>query len=149
MNCLEVTAFQDFCQDRGNHLGVKFFVSGTSCERCAENYFGNPLVAGGTCERCVCNNNIDHGVSGSCDAATGECLKCQYFTEGFYCERCKPGYFGDAARQSCQRQFFSNIVVLRRGYVIADADSRLIVVSCITKIARTCWTFVRPTPAIT
>ena len=80
------------------------FVKGLSCDRCAENYFGNPMVPGGTCERCTCNRNIDYNVQGSCDAATGECLKCQYFTEGFNCERCKPGYFGDATKQSCMRE---------------------------------------------
>jgi len=66
------------------------------------NHFGNPLVPGGTCEACICNNNINIDIPDSCDASTGECLKCQYNTEGFNCERCRPGFFGDATRQNCQ-----------------------------------------------
>ena len=79
-------------------------VAGVSCDRCAENYYGDPLVPGGSCDRCACNQNIDHGVPGSCDPRTGECLKCLYHTEGFRCERCRPGYFGDAAAQNCRGQ---------------------------------------------
>ena len=75
---------------------------GGSCDRCADNYYGHPLVPGGTCERCMCNHNIDYNVPDSCDQETGECLKCLYNTEGPRCERCRPGYFGDAAQQSCR-----------------------------------------------
>ena len=75
--------------------------TGVSCDRCADNYHGNPLVPGGTCERCMCNHNIDYNVPDSCDSETGECLKCLYHTEGYSCERCRPGYFGDATTQSC------------------------------------------------
>ncbi|XP_064631916.1 laminin subunit beta-1-like isoform X2 [Lineus longissimus] len=75
---------------------------GDKCERCKENFYGNPLVPNGKCEACVCNNNIDFDMSGSCDSTTGECLKCLYNTEGFGCERCQDGYYGDATTQSCQ-----------------------------------------------
>lgn len=74
---------------------------GPNCDTCAENYFGNPLVANSTCEPCLCNNNIDPNVDGSCDTSSGECLKCLFNTEGFSCEKCKPGYYGDATTQSC------------------------------------------------
>jgi methyl-accepting chemotaxis protein len=76
--------------------------SGATCDQCADNYYGNPLTPGGTCRRCQCNNNIDVDVAGSCDTTTGECLKCRYFTDGFNCERCRTGYFGDASKQTCQ-----------------------------------------------
>lgn len=89
---------------RSNHVicDCQTGYAGMSCDRCADNYFGNPLISGGTCERCSCNRNIDFNVPGSCDATTGECLKCQYNTEGFNCERCRSGYYGDATRQNCQ-----------------------------------------------
>ena len=76
--------------------------SGNACDRCAENYYGNPTVPDGTCQQCTCNNNIDLEVPGSCDPNTGECLKCLYNTEGFACERCKAGFYGDATEQNCQ-----------------------------------------------
>lgn len=76
---------------------------GRNCEQCVENYYGNPTEPDGQCEPCVCNNNIDVDVPGSCDANTGECLKCLYNTDGFSCEHCRDGYFGDATQQNCQR----------------------------------------------
>lgn len=77
--------------------------TGPRCAECAMNHWGNPTEVGGTCERCDCNGNIDMGEAGSCDAATGECLKCLHSTEGAQCENCVEGYFGDAKIRSCQR----------------------------------------------
>ena len=73
------------------------------CDECAINYWGNPQDIGGSCEPCECNGNIDRSVEGSCDAKTGECLKCLYNTEGSRCENCVDGYFGDAQIRNCQR----------------------------------------------
>ncbi|CAI4221000.1 unnamed protein product [Auanema sp. JU1783] len=77
--------------------------SGERCGKCATNYWGNPTEVGGTCERCDCNGNIDMGVEESCDASSGECLKCLHNTEGAQCEHCVEGYFGDAKIRSCQQ----------------------------------------------
>ncbi|KAK7490606.1 hypothetical protein BaRGS_00018209 [Batillaria attramentaria] len=74
-----------------------------SCDRCIDNYYGNPLAVGGTCEACICNNNIDPNNPGSCDGSTGECLRCLYNTEGFACEHCVAGYYGDATQQGCRQ----------------------------------------------
>ncbi|XP_067873656.1 basement membrane-specific heparan sulfate proteoglycan core protein isoform X2 [Heterodontus francisci] len=64
---------------------------GSSCQECD---FGYTRTAGGLylgmCERCDCNGHSD------CDADTGECLKCQHNTEGLRCERCEPGFYGNA-----------------------------------------------------
>uniref|UniRef100_A0A914BVB7 Basement membrane proteoglycan n=1 Tax=Acrobeloides nanus TaxID=290746 RepID=A0A914BVB7_9BILA len=77
---------------------------GTSCEDCAPGYERSgqgPYL--GTCvlrRRCECN-----GHSSSCDNEYGYCHNCQHNTEGDQCERCKPGYEGDARRgtpQDCQ-----------------------------------------------
>jgi len=74
---------------------------GDRCDECADNYFGNPLIPGGICEQCLCNGNIDPDMPGSCDPNSGQCLKCLFNTEGFNCERCKHGYYGDATQHSC------------------------------------------------
>ncbi|CAB3410943.1 unnamed protein product [Caenorhabditis bovis] len=74
---------------------------GTSCEDCAPGYSrtGGGLYLG-LCEKCEC-----HGHASQCDKEYGYCLDCQHNTEGDQCERCKPGFVGDARRgtpQDCQ-----------------------------------------------
>ncbi|KAL6739145.1 hypothetical protein Aduo_012631 [Ancylostoma duodenale] len=83
--------------------------TGERCAECAMNYWGNPTEVGGSCERCDCNGNIDMAVEGSCDAATGECLKCLHNTEGSMCENCVDGFYGDAKIKSCQRCVCNNL----------------------------------------
>ncbi|XP_042733401.1 laminin subunit alpha-2 isoform X5 [Lagopus leucura] len=76
---------------------------GPRCERCAEGYYGQPLIPGGSCQPCQCNNNLDFSVPGSCDSLSGACLICKSGTTGQYCERCADGYFGDALdARNCQ-----------------------------------------------
>uniref|UniRef100_A0A8C3JKK0 Laminin subunit alpha-2 n=1 Tax=Calidris pygmaea TaxID=425635 RepID=A0A8C3JKK0_9CHAR len=76
---------------------------GPRCERCAEGYFGQPLIPGGSCQPCQCNDNLDFSVPGSCDSLSGACLICKPGTTGQYCERCADGYFGDALdARNCQ-----------------------------------------------
>ncbi|CCG28432.1 Basement membrane proteoglycan [Caenorhabditis elegans] len=67
---------------------------GTSCEDCAPGYSrtGGGLYLG-LCEKCECN-----GHASQCDKEYGYCLDCQHNTEGDQCERCKPGFVGDARR---------------------------------------------------
>ncbi|XP_065689371.2 laminin subunit alpha-2 isoform X1 [Patagioenas fasciata] len=76
---------------------------GPRCERCAEGYFGQPLIPGGSCQPCPCNDNLDFSIPGSCDSLSGACLICKPGTTGQYCERCADGYFGDALdARNCQ-----------------------------------------------
>ncbi|KAK3103280.1 hypothetical protein FSP39_018141 [Pinctada imbricata] len=75
---------------------------GPNCDSCSDNYYGNPRDQNGTCIPCLCNNNIDLDARGNCDGTSGECLRCQYNTEGFNCEKCRPGYYGDATTQDCK-----------------------------------------------
>ncbi|XP_075762396.1 basement membrane-specific heparan sulfate proteoglycan core protein isoform X5 [Pelodiscus sinensis] len=68
--------------------------AGLSCERCAarfERVPEGPYL--GTCSGCNC-----HGHSSACDQVYGYCLNCQHNTEGPQCNKCKPGFFGDATR---------------------------------------------------
>ncbi|NWV66602.1 LAMC2 protein, partial [Malurus elegans] len=68
--------------------------AGASCEYCADGYFGSP-AASRPCQLCQCNGNVEPNAVGNCDRQTGECLKCIHNTAGFYCDRCKDGFFGN------------------------------------------------------
>ncbi|NXK97012.1 LAMC2 protein, partial [Formicarius rufipectus] len=67
---------------------------GANCEFCADGYFGDP-AASRPCQPCRCNGNVEPNAVGNCDRRTGECLKCIHNTAGFYCDRCKDGFFGN------------------------------------------------------
>ncbi|XP_069164876.1 laminin subunit alpha isoform X2 [Procambarus clarkii] len=69
---------------------------GDRCERCAAGYYGQPEILGDRCETCECNENIDTRDPYACDDITGRCLVCLNNTYGNSCERCAPGYYGDA-----------------------------------------------------
>ncbi|GMT14990.1 hypothetical protein PFISCL1PPCAC_6287 [Pristionchus fissidentatus] len=68
--------------------------SGTSCEDCSPGYSrtGGGLYLG-LCAKCECN-----GHATACNKEYGYCENCQHNTEGDQCERCKPGFVGDARR---------------------------------------------------
>ncbi|KAM5256538.1 laminin subunit alpha-4 [Ctenodactylus gundi] len=71
--------------------------AGPNCERCAPGYYGNPLLTGSTCKKCDCSGNSDPNlIFEDCDEVTGQCRNCLRNTTGFKCERCAPGYYGDA-----------------------------------------------------
>ncbi|XP_066554921.1 laminin subunit alpha-4 [Amia ocellicauda] len=71
--------------------------AGPICERCAPGYYGNPIRIGDTCKKCDCNGNSDPNlIFNDCHNVTGQCQNCWHNTAGVNCERCAPGYFGDA-----------------------------------------------------
>ncbi|KAA0188755.1 Laminin subunit gamma [Fasciolopsis buskii] len=65
--------------------------TGVRCERCAQNFFGDP-DKGIPCRPCDCSNNVDPREFENCDRITGDCLKCLFGTTGRHCELCLPGY---------------------------------------------------------
>ncbi|KAJ0061302.1 hypothetical protein NL108_014826 [Boleophthalmus pectinirostris] len=71
--------------------------AGHSCERCAPGYYGNPMVIGSSCKRCDCSGNSDPNlIFNECHNVTGHCQHCWGNTAGAHCERCAPGFYGDA-----------------------------------------------------
>ncbi|XP_030630730.1 laminin subunit gamma-3 [Chanos chanos] len=76
---------------------------GTRCELCEDGFYGNPLGLGGEvrpCVSCNCNGNEDSNAVGVCHHLSGRCLKCVGHTQGDHCERCQPGYYGNALDNS-------------------------------------------------
>ncbi|XP_048867721.1 laminin subunit beta-4 [Brienomyrus brachyistius] len=76
--------------------------SGPCCNTCSPGYYGNLTTPGARCVACHCNGNIDPRDVSSCDAVTGRCLRCLHNTHGSRCERCHPGYYGNALAQDCK-----------------------------------------------
>ncbi|NXU87447.1 LAMC3 protein, partial [Xiphorhynchus elegans] len=76
---------------------------GKRCELCDDGFFGDPLGQRGPvhpCEPCQCHGNVDLNAVGNCDPVSGRCLRCLYNTMGEHCERCRPGFYGDALAPS-------------------------------------------------
>ncbi|XP_073893131.1 laminin subunit alpha-2 isoform X8 [Macaca fascicularis] len=60
----------------------------------------NGTIFGGICEPCQCFGHAE-----SCDDVTGECLNCKDHTDGPYCDKCLPGFYGDPTKgtsEDCQ-----------------------------------------------
>ncbi|XP_023665992.1 laminin subunit alpha-4 [Paramormyrops kingsleyae] len=91
--------FAVLCDQRGSTLQClcQEGHAGNYCERCAPGYYGNPMVPGDFCKKCDCNGNSDPNlIFDECHNVTGVCLNCWGDTAGDYCERCAPGFYGDA-----------------------------------------------------
>ncbi|XP_056266449.1 laminin subunit gamma-1 [Pseudoliparis swirei] len=81
--------------------------TGKRCELCDDGFFGDPLGRAGpvrACRACKCSDNIDPNAVGNCDRETGECLKCIQHTAGFFCDRCRDGFYGNAMAGSANHK---------------------------------------------
>uniref|UniRef100_A0AAR2M4G8 Laminin, alpha 4 n=1 Tax=Pygocentrus nattereri TaxID=42514 RepID=A0AAR2M4G8_PYGNA len=96
---LESNNFAAHCDKKGVVLRCvcQEGYAGHYCERCAPGYYGNPMRVGDSCKKCDCNGNSDPNlIFNECHNVTGQCLHCWSNTAGHNCERCAPGYYGDA-----------------------------------------------------
>uniref|UniRef100_A0A8C2ZAY7 Laminin, beta 2-like n=1 Tax=Cyclopterus lumpus TaxID=8103 RepID=A0A8C2ZAY7_CYCLU len=87
----------------GIHIVLCSPIDRSRCDQCAPGHYGNPEQPGGQCLPCRCNGNIDTQDAESCDPRTGQCLKCQYHTDGPSCAHCQHGYYGNALAHDCRR----------------------------------------------
>ncbi|XP_076872800.1 laminin subunit alpha-4 isoform X2 [Brachyhypopomus gauderio] len=103
---LESNNFAAYCDKKGVVLRCvcQEGYAGHYCERCAPGYYGNPMRVGDSCKKCECNGNSDPNlIFSECHNVTGQCLHCWDNTAGDHCERCAPGYYGDAiAAKDCK-----------------------------------------------
>uniref|UniRef100_A0A3Q4H9B5 Si:ch211-241e1.3 n=1 Tax=Neolamprologus brichardi TaxID=32507 RepID=A0A3Q4H9B5_NEOBR len=87
--------------DRGQMLqypSIDDSDASSQIQKCQPGYYrdgSSPFQ--GLCVPCECN-----GLSDECEDRTGRCLNCRYNTAGDRCERCKEGYYGDAALRTCR-----------------------------------------------
>ncbi|XP_064196061.1 laminin subunit alpha-4 [Anguilla rostrata] len=91
--------FAVHCDKRGRALRCmcQEGYAGHYCERCAPGYYGNPMVIGNSCKKCDCNGNSDpNHIFNECHNRTGFCVNCWGNTAGANCEKCAPGFYGDA-----------------------------------------------------
>ncbi|XP_070555377.1 laminin subunit alpha-like [Ptychodera flava] len=80
---------------RGNCLSCRPGTTGDNCEKCAEGYYGDAVVAK-ECKECEC-----HACgTNECDSVTGLCY-CKLGVTGTRCNRCLPNFYGFDTCQGC------------------------------------------------
>ncbi|KTF81139.1 hypothetical protein cypCar_00033678 [Cyprinus carpio] len=65
-------------------------------QRCSAGHYLDRSGASARCVRCSCS-----GFSNECEENTGRCLNCRDNRAGDHCERCKDGFYSDAAQRRC------------------------------------------------
>ncbi|CAF0800708.1 unnamed protein product [Brachionus calyciflorus] len=96
--------------------------TGHRCDKCDDFYYGNPLEKNGSCKKCECNDSIDLKNPLSCNKQTGQCSNCLFNTDGFNCQKCKYGFFGDALSHQCKPCSCSKLGTVNNTVENCDAD---------------------------
>ncbi len=99
LRCTQTNEHRSPLCETFKELLQKFIITGSDITpyRCAPGYYGNPMVIGNSCKRCDCNGNSDPNlIFNECHNVTGNCQHCWGNTAGANCERCAPGFYGDA-----------------------------------------------------
>lgn len=74
--------------------------SGPQCDQCSAGFFTSSVG----CVRCDCSGNADpQGPIQLCHPQTGHCFHCINNTTGPQCQRCAPGFVGNATAHNCTR----------------------------------------------
>ncbi|XP_046407142.1 laminin subunit beta-1 isoform X2 [Ischnura elegans] len=84
-DCNSIGALDNFCDAQTGQCKCRPNTYGRQCDQCQLGFWNFP-----NCQRCDCNGHAD-----VCDAKTGTCIDCRNFTEGYNCERCIEGHYGN------------------------------------------------------
>lgn len=86
---------------------------GAKCNDCQNEGIDYYKNENGECVKCFCNNNAAVDVNSplksplssnrrrKCNSITGMCIDCMFNTTGRNCDKCLPGYVGDAIKRTC------------------------------------------------
>ncbi|TSM04853.1 Laminin subunit beta-2 [Bagarius yarrelli] len=111
---------EDCHQRTGVCLNCRDRTAGDQCERCANGYYGNPVLgSGGRCQPCPCPDGPDSGrhFAASCyedNHSRQVVCNCKQGYTGARCEDCAPGYYGNPSQPGgrCQPCRCSNNIDL-------------------------------------
>uniref|UniRef100_A0A8C1IXI9 Laminin subunit alpha 2 n=1 Tax=Cyprinus carpio TaxID=7962 RepID=A0A8C1IXI9_CYPCA len=95
---LNVTAELSCDPVTGACLRCREGYGGPDCERCADRYFGDALIAK-NCQACQCHTN--GSLSELCHQETGQC-QCRQHVVGRQCDECMPNCWWDSEAQLCR-----------------------------------------------
>ncbi|XP_071006528.1 laminin subunit alpha-2 isoform X1 [Oncorhynchus clarkii lewisi] len=82
----------------GSCLRCRDGYGGTTCDTCAEGFYGDAIKAK-NCQHCQCHNN--GSVSEVCHQENGQC-PCKQHVVGRQCDECMPNCWWDAEEQVCK-----------------------------------------------
>ncbi|KAL0967369.1 hypothetical protein UPYG_G00251370 [Umbra pygmaea] len=82
----------------GSCLRCRDGYGGTTCDICAEGFFGD-AIEGKDCQPCQCHDN--GSVSATCNRESGQC-QCKQHAVGRQCDECMPNCWWDAEEQVCK-----------------------------------------------
>ncbi|XP_061460229.1 laminin subunit gamma-3 [Rhineura floridana] len=87
----------------GHCLRCLYNTAGDRCERCQEDFYGDPLAANPTekCAPCKCNPGGSARRPEVCDSVTGQCV-CLPHVTGRDCSQCQEGYFDLQPGKGCK-----------------------------------------------
>ncbi|XP_063064024.1 laminin subunit beta-2 [Engraulis encrasicolus] len=73
------------CDPQTGQCRCRHGAMGRQCSDCQPGQWGFPH-----CRPCQCNGHTE-----SCDPQTGACIQCRDYTDGYQCERCVNGFYGN------------------------------------------------------
>ncbi|XP_062396596.1 laminin subunit beta-2 [Sardina pilchardus] len=84
-NCHSEGSLELQCDPHTGQCPCRPGAMGRQCSDCQPGQWGFP-----SCRPCQCNGHAD-----SCDSYTGACHQCRDYTDGYQCERCMNGFYGN------------------------------------------------------